>query len=143
MTSISNRSTSKSYALHQKAAPLLNKALLGLYDLQVKRPHQDRQKSNRRTSIMVATVSMLTLLTVLSSDLSATDVELTKQLTKVNTLTSGQVAKTGLIVGTISSAIIGLFKNSWIVFISSIGIGIGLSYYLDYLKSWNTTATGS
>ncbi|MGI4851423.1 MAG: hypothetical protein ACRYGR_05730 [Janthinobacterium lividum] len=86
--------------------------------------------------LLMTTVSALALFIVLAHDSLATEVAMTAQLDKVTTLASGGIAKTGLIVGTICSAVIGLFKNSWMVFISSIGIGVGLTYYLEYLKSW-------
>lgn len=97
-------------------------------------------KASRR-KWLIATVSVVALLSVLTPEILASDNTLTAQLDKVTTLTSGKIAKTGLIVGTICSAITGLFKNSWVIFISLIGIGLGLSYYLEYLKVWGTSAT--
>ena len=94
-------------------------------------------QSSSRKAFLITTVSALALMIFLAPESWASDaVTITGQLDKVTKLTSGSVAKTGLIVGTISSAVMGLFKNSWVIFISSIGIGLGLSYYLEYLKAW-------
>lgn len=94
-------------------------------------------RASSKKICLITTVSALALMIFLTPESWASDtVTITGQLDKVTKLTSGSVAKTGLIVGTISSAIMGLFKNSWVIFISSIGIGLGLSYYLEYLKAW-------
>lgn len=93
-----------------------------------------KMKTHRIHLSLMTAVSVVALLTVLSPESLATTID--TQLTKVNTLASGGIAKTGLTVGTICSAIVGLFKNSWVIFLSSIGIGVGLTYYLEYLKVW-------
>lgn len=86
--------------------------------------------------LLLSAVSAAILVAVFAPETFATEVALNAQLNKVTGVASGGIAKTGLIVGTICSAVMGLFKNSWVIFLSSIGIGVGLSYYLDFLKVW-------
>lgn len=90
---------------------------------------------------LVTTVSALALMIILgpegwASDVSTTDAKLTTQLDKVSKLASGTLAKTGLVIGTVSSAITAVFKGSWIMALSAFGIGVLLACYLEYLKDW-------
>lgn len=126
----------------------LSKISSKIADLQIKQLSSQRtstfvnesQKGRLSSKVphlfLLTTVSALALFLVLVPDSLATDTAMNTQLDKVSALASGKIAKTGLTVGTICSALVGLFKNSWIVFFSSIGIGVGLGYYLAYLKDW-------
>ena len=99
-------------------------------------------KSPRKTLFRITTVtSVLAFLVFWAPEGWATQAAnqvLTTNLEAISTLTSGSIAKTGLIVGTIIGTLTGIFKQSVAIVLICMGMCITLSYFLQYLAAWGT-----